>query len=70
MKTPEYRAALKKLALTQVNAAQMLGVADRTSRRWALGEDLSGPASIIMRALVKGWLTVEQVNKLRDKAEK
>jgi DNA-binding transcriptional regulator YiaG len=67
MKTPEYRAALKKLGLSQVKAAETLGVADRTSRRWALGEDLSGPASIVMRALVKGWLTVEQVDKLRDK---
>ncbi len=35
----EYRAALAALGLSQVKAAHLLGVHERTSRGWALGED-------------------------------
>jgi hypothetical protein len=34
----QYRDALSRLGLSQVGAAQMFGVNERTSRRWALGE--------------------------------
>jgi hypothetical protein len=34
----QYRDALSCLGLSQVGAAQMFGVNERTSRRWALGE--------------------------------
>lgn len=33
----EYEAALKALGLSQVGAARMLGVAERTSRAWVSG---------------------------------
>ena len=39
MTANQYRAALEKLQLSQVAAARLFGVGDRTSRRWALGED-------------------------------
>jgi hypothetical protein len=34
----QYRAAIKLLGLSQVKAGKFLGVNERTSRRWALGE--------------------------------
>jgi hypothetical protein len=38
MTARQYRARLAALGLTQVDAARLLGVDPRTSRRWALGE--------------------------------
>jgi len=34
----QYRVALKKLGLTQVEAAHLFGAGERSSRRWALDE--------------------------------
>jgi hypothetical protein len=53
MTSDEYRAALDKLALTQVGAARLLGVADYTSRRWARF-GVTGTAEILLRLLVAG----------------
>lgn len=39
MSKTEYRAKLTELGLTQVAAAQFLDFSDRTSRRYASGED-------------------------------
>jgi DNA-binding transcriptional regulator YiaG len=38
MTRSQYRAALERLALTQTEAAKILGVDPRTSRKWANGE--------------------------------
>ena len=38
MTAPEYRTALAALGLSQVGAAKLFKVNERTSRRWALGE--------------------------------
>jgi transcriptional regulator with XRE-family HTH domain len=38
MTPEEYRAALEALDLTQAQAAKLMEVDERTSRRWALGE--------------------------------
>lgn len=34
----EYRTALDRVGLTQVGAARLFGINERTSRRWANGE--------------------------------
>ena len=34
----DFRAALARLGLTQAGAARLLGVDERTARRWARGE--------------------------------
>jgi DNA-binding transcriptional regulator YiaG len=49
----EYRAALEKLGLTQVEAAKVLHVDDRTSRRWA-GDEVPIPyaAATLLRCMV------------------
>jgi DNA-binding transcriptional regulator YiaG len=38
MTANQYRAAIEKLGLSQRGAARFLGVDERSSRRWALGE--------------------------------
>lgn len=38
MTRDDFRAALDRLGLTQTGAARVLGVDERTTRRWAAGE--------------------------------
>jgi transcriptional regulator with XRE-family HTH domain len=38
MTSDAFRAALDRLGLTQAGAARLLGVNDRTARKWACGE--------------------------------
>lgn len=53
MTPDEYRAAIETLGLSQVAAARLLGVDDRTSRRWASGErDVPPPAVRFLRYLI------------------
>lgn len=66
MTSQQYRDALSKLHLTQVEFAHLIGRGERTSRRWALDEtDVPPEVAIILRAMLKGWLTVEQIEKLK-----
>lgn len=53
MTPDEYRQALETLGLTQGGGARLLGVDDRTSRRWACGErDIPPPAERFLRYLI------------------
>lgn len=38
MTADQYRSAIEAIGLSQRSAAKFLGVTERTSRRWALGE--------------------------------
>jgi transcriptional regulator with XRE-family HTH domain len=53
MTVPELRLTLSRLELTQAEAAQLLGVAPRTVRRWLDGEDVPGPAEQALRAWIR-----------------
>src|SRR5437588_7266986 len=55
---PELRQVLVRLDLTQNEAAQLLGVAPRTVRRWLEGEDIPGPAEQALRA----WIRLHERN--------
>jgi DNA-binding transcriptional regulator YiaG len=53
MTADRYREALAALDLSQVGAARLLGVDERTSRRWAIGErDVPPPAERFLRFLI------------------
>ena len=53
MTSDEYRATIEALGLTQSAAARLLGVDDRTSRRWVRGErNVSPPAERFLRYLI------------------
>lgn len=62
MTPTQYRAALKKLELSQHRAAAMLGVAPRTSAGYALGEyGIPAPVATLLRLLLKGKITPEDI---------
>jgi hypothetical protein len=62
MMTPtQYRDALARLGLTQVAAGRLLGVGDRTSRRWAR-HGVHGAAVILLRLLLAGRITPSDIN--------
>jgi hypothetical protein len=49
-----YRTAIKSLGLSQVAAAKVLGIADRTSRSYALGErPVPEPVALALRLLIE-----------------
>lgn len=53
MTPDEYRTTIEHLGLSQVAAARLLGVDDRTSRRWASGErDIPPPVDRFLRYLI------------------
>lgn len=53
--TPEkFQAAIEKLGLSQVKAARLFGYNERTTRRWASGED---PVPRIIEIVL--WLMIK-----------
>jgi hypothetical protein len=49
-----YRTAIKTLDLSQIAAAKVLGIADRTSRAYALGErPVPEPVALALRLLIE-----------------
>jgi DNA-binding transcriptional regulator YiaG len=53
MTSDEYREALEALSLTQAGGDRLLGVDERTSRRWANGErEIPPPAQRFLRYLI------------------
>lgn len=67
MTPDEYRAAIDKLGLSQVAAARLLGVDERTSRRWANGErDMPAPAVRFLRYLIAIGKTGEKAMRVLD----
>lgn len=68
MTSDEYRAAIAQLGLSQGAAARLLGVDDRTSRRWATGErDVPGPAIQFLKYLIATRKTGEQAMKVLER---
>jgi hypothetical protein len=56
MKPIELEQSLLRLDLSQTDAAELLGVAPRTFRRWLEGEEIPGPAEQAIRA----WLRLHE----------
>jgi len=67
MKTREFRAALRELDLTQVEAARLLGSDARTFRRYALDETAIPPAvATLLRLMVVGKVAVSDIEGVRE----
>jgi hypothetical protein len=50
----DYRTALETLGLSQIAAAKVLGISDRTSRAYALGErPVPAPVALALRLLIE-----------------
>lgn len=64
MTANQYRAALARLDLSQVGAARLFGVGERTSRRWA-EEGVTGPAELLLRLMLAGKVTEAAIKAVR-----
>lgn len=67
MNSTDYRAALASLGLSQAGAAKLLGVNERTSRRWAIGElVIPVPVGRWLRFMAAAEINPELVCELLD----
>ena len=67
MTAKQYRAALDRLGFSQLGAAKLFGVGPRTSRRWAAGDaDIPETAAILLRLMVAGTITADDILKVSD----
>ncbi len=68
MTANQFRAALDRLGLSQLEAARILDANGRTVRRWALGErSIPTGAAILLRLMVAGKITVKDVETAHDR---
>ena len=68
MTSGEYRDTIARLDLSQVAAARLLGVDERTSRRWAIGErPVPGPAVRFLQYLIATRKTGEQAMRVLER---
>jgi hypothetical protein len=62
MTTAEFRAALDRLGLTQVEAARLFGANARTARRWALGEvPVPTTVAMLLQLLLRGKVKLQDI---------
>jgi DNA-binding transcriptional regulator YiaG len=62
----QFRNALRRLDLTQQEAARLLGADERTARRWALGERaVPSCVVIVLRLLVAEKITTADIEAVR-----
>jgi hypothetical protein len=62
MTANQYRAALDRLGLTQVGAARLFRIGERTSRRWA-DEGVTGTAEILIGLMLAGKVTAKDIER-------
>jgi predicted RecB family nuclease len=62
MTAAQYRAILSRLSLSQAGAAKLLQIGERTAKRWAK-EGVAGPASILLRLLNSGKITIADLSR-------
>lgn len=67
MTAKQYRAAIAALGLSQVGAARFLGVGDRTSRRWAAGDEIPEVVELLLDMMIKHGFKPEDVKKKAKK---
>lgn len=64
MTSAQYKAALSSFGISQAEAAKLLHIGERTSKRWA-AQGVEGPAAILLRLLLAGKLTIDDIRKLK-----
>ena len=66
MTANQFRILLGRVGLSQLGAARLLTVGDRTARRWA-ETGVDGPPAILLRLLATGKITVNDIEAAHDR---
>ena len=66
MTANEYREALAALGMTQVGAAKVLGIGERTSRRFALDGDVPWYIEMLLKVMVEKGVPVREIIRASD----
>ena len=66
MTANQYREALAALGMTQVGASKVLGINERTSRRFALDGDLPWYIEVLLKVMVAKSVPVREIIKAPD----
>lgn len=62
MTPAQYKAAIARLKLSQAGAASLLGVNERTSRRWIAGDrEVPAPVARFLRYLIAAKVSPQDV---------
>lgn len=61
----QWKAALKRLDLSQVGASHLFNISRRQAQTWAAQGCKSGPATILMKLMLKGYVTKEQIEEVK-----
>ena len=62
MTAKQFCSGLEKLGLSQVGAAKLLGITDRTSRRYAAGDaEIPEPTAKLLRLAIAGKISVADI---------
>jgi len=64
MTANQYRAAIAKLGLTQVGAARLFGIGERTGRRWA-ESGVEGTAELLLKLMLSGKITARDIERAK-----
>lgn len=65
MTAEQFKAAIAALDLSQVGAARLFGVNDRTARRWASGKaDVPKMVALLLRLMVRHHVSVASAERL------
>ena len=66
MTANQFRAALDRLGLSQLEAARLFKSNDRTVRRWAIGERSVPPTvAIMLKLMLAGKITADDLRQVR-----
>lgn len=66
MTANQFRAALARLELSQLGAARLFRVGERTARRWA-ESGVNGPPAVLIRLLVAGKIIPKDIEAAHDR---
>ena len=67
MHKKEYRDLIDELGLSQARIAIILDIAERTSRRYALGvSPIPNPVAILLRAMAADKLTAKDIDRFKN----
>ena len=62
MTANQFRAAIARLKLSQVGAARVFQVSEKTARNWAR-KGVNGTVVVLLRLLLAGKITIKDVEK-------